>query len=198
MEILQSLGLVLGVGWTSGINLYATIAILGFSHNVGWIALPAGLLPIANESIILLAFVLYCIEFVIDKIPLADTTWDSFHTFIRPFGGAVIAYLATQGHGQSEQLIAAMIGGSAAFSSHATKATSRVLINTSPEPVSNWIASIGADVAVVIGLWATLQHPLVMIVFVTLFFIFSIWFVKKCFHLLKKIWKSFRNKSHSP
>ena len=186
MEIIQSLGLVMGAGWTSGVNLYATIAILGLSHNMGWIALPAGLLPIANESIILLAFVLYCIEFVVDKIPLADTTWDSFHTFIRPTGAAAMGYLAGTDLGPMSQTLFALLSGTLALNMHAVKASTRLAVNTSPEPFSNIAASLGEDAAVVGMFWFFIKHPWLALLLIAVIVVLS-------FFLLRLLWKFVRN-----
>lgn len=187
MDIVQQMGLIMGAGWISGINLYASVAILGISHQAGWIILPPGLLPVADERIIILALVLYAVNFFVDKTPVIDSGSDMIHTFIRPFGGAMLAYMATQDHGTTAQLAAALLGGTSAAASHASKTTSRAVINTSPEPFSNWAASLTEDAAVLIGAWMTLQHPMIMGTFVIFFFFFAFWFIKKCFHFLKEI-----------
>lgn len=195
MDIIQQLGLIMGAGWVSGINLYASVAILGISHQAGWIVLPPGLQPVADENIIVLALVLYAINFFVDKTPVIDSGSDMIHTFIRPFGGAMIAYMATQDHGTTAGLAAALLGGTSAAASHATKSTSRAVINTSPEPFSNWMASLTEDAAVLFGAWMTLQHPVLMGIFVILFFFFAFWFIKKCFHFVKGIIARFTQKN---
>lgn len=187
MDIVQQMGLIMGAGWVSGINLYASVAILGISHQAGWIVLPPGLLPVADEGIIVLALVLYAVNFFVDKTPVMDSGSDMIHTFIRPFGGAMLAYMATQDQTATAQLGAVLLGGTSAAASHATKTTSRAVINTSPEPFSNWLASLIEDAAVLFGAWMTLQHPILMGIFVILFFFFAFWFIKKCYHFVKAI-----------
>ena len=187
MDIIQQMGLIMGAGWISGINLYASVAILGISHQAGWIVLPPGLLPVADEGIIVLALVLYAVNFFVDKTPVIDSGSDMIHTFIRPFGGAMLAYMATQDQGTTASLAAALLGGTSAAASHTTKATSRAVINTSPEPFSNWVASLTEDAAVLFGAWMTLQHPILMGIFVSFFFFFAFWFIKKCLHFVKEI-----------
>ena len=118
MDVVQQMGLIMGAGWVSGINLYASVAILGISHQAGWIILPPGLLPVADERIIILALVLYAVNFFVDKTPVIDSGSDMIHTFIRPFGGAMLAYMATQDNGTTAQLAAALLGGTSAAASH--------------------------------------------------------------------------------
>jgi len=189
MDTIQHIGLIMGVGWAAGLNLYAAIAILSGFHLAGWMVLPPGLVVLADERILVLSLILYAIEFGVDKIPVVDSGWDVIHSFIRPFGAATIAYLGSQGAGPTSELVFAMLSGSCAFSSHATKATLRVAINTSPEPVSNWTASIAEDIAAVFGLWFAFNHPVLMLVFVVLFCIFSVWFLSKFYKFFKRLFK---------
>jgi hypothetical protein len=160
MEILATLGRTLGFSLAAGVNLYATIAVLGLSARYGWVDLPEQFAAFANPWIIGVAGVLYTIEFVADKIPWVDSIWDSVHTLIRPIGGALIAVAAL---GEASPVMAgfiALLGGTAAAGSHMTKTGARVAINTSPEPVTNWFASLAED-AFVIGLsLITLKFPL--------------------------------------
>ncbi|MEP6782345.1 MAG: DUF4126 domain-containing protein [Acidobacteriota bacterium] len=161
VEILATLGRTMGFSLAAGVNLYATVAILGLASRYGWVQLPDQFKVFDNPWIIGAAAVLYVVEFVADKIPWVDSIWDSVHTLIRPVGGALIA-VATVGHA-SPMLTAviALLGGTVAAGSHATKAGARVAANASPEPFSNWFLSLAED-AFVIGLsFITLKFPLV-------------------------------------
>ena|SRR6185503_9021459 len=151
----------MGFSLAAGINLYATVAILGLAQRFGWVQLPEQFKVFDHDWIIAAAGVLYVIEFVADKVPWVDSIWDSIHTLIRPVGGALIAVASL---GDSSPLmtgLVALLGGTIAAGSHATKAGTRVAANTSPEPFSNWFLSLTED-AFVIGLsFITLKYPLV-------------------------------------
>jgi len=151
----------MGFSLAAGINLYATVAILGISQRFGWVTLPEQFKVFDNDWLIAAAGVLYVIEFVADKVPWVDSIWDSIHTLIRPVGGALIA-VASLGHANPVITgVIALLGGAVAAGSHATKAGTRVAANTSPEPFSNWFLSLAED-AFVIGLsFITLKYPLV-------------------------------------
>ena len=190
MEILNSVGLLLGGSWASGINLYLTTAGLGVAQNLGWITLPGDLDVISHPLVIAVAAGLYTIEFVADKIPLVDSTWDTIHTAIRPVGGAALGYMAMAGAGPAVQLPVALLTGAVSADSHLTKATTRAAINTSPEPVTNSVASVTEDVAVVGVLFLIMRHPVIAAVLVILFVLFSIWFLKKMFRFLKLVFSS--------
>lgn len=179
--------LILGSSWASGVNLYLTLAGLGIANRVGWVSLPGHLDGISHPLIILLAILLFAVEFCADKIPMVDSAWDAVHTFIRPIGGTVIGYLAMAEANPVAQTSVALLTGSIALDSHMTKATTRAAINTSPEPVTNSIASVTEDVSVLGALYLIINHPVIISILVILFIIFSIWFLKKMFHLVKKI-----------
>jgi hypothetical protein len=161
MELLVSLGRTLGFSLTSGVNLYATVAILGLAARFQWGTLPPQYQVFNHDWIIGAALVLYAIEFIADKIPWVDSMWDSVHTFIRPVGGALVA-AATVADGASPVFegVVALLGGTIAASSHFTKASTRVAANASPEPFSNWALSLFEDVFVIsLGVLA-LKFPL--------------------------------------
>src|SRR4030095_3582637 len=157
---LITLGRTLGFSFAAGVNLYATVAILGLAARYGWVDLPAHFQSFTPPVVIGAAIVMYLIEFFADKIPYVDTVWDLIHTAIRPVGGALIA-VATLGDASApvEGLIA-LLGGTVAASSHLTKTSTRAVANTSPEPVSNWILSVGEDVFVVGLGYLALQDPI--------------------------------------
>ena len=185
MDITHTIALTMGVAWASGINLYATLLVLGYMGMTGNIDLPPDLQILMDPMVMIAAGLMYCIEFFADKVPGLDTGWDALHTFIRIPAGAMLAAGAVGEVGAGAQLAAALVGGGLATGTHATKAGSRVMINTSPEPVSNWFTSIGEDVAVILGLWTALEHPVLFLVLLAIFIVLMIW-------LLPKIWRGIR------
>ena len=185
-DIIHSISLAMGASWASGINLYATIFILGFSALNGAFVLPPELHVLSNPMVIGAAGFMYCVEFFADKVPGVDTGWDVIHTFIRIPAGALLAAGAMGDMGSAAQISAAIVGGGLATMTHATKAGSRVLINTSPEPFTNWGASIAEDLAVFAGLWSALNHPIIFIIALIVFIIFMIWFLPKLWKGIKK------------
>lgn len=161
MEWLATLGRTMGFSLAAGVNLYATVAILGLAQRFGWVALPEQFKVFDNDWVIGVAGVLYVVEFVADKVPWFDTVWDSIHTLIRPVGGALIAVASL---GEANPVVTgliALLGGAVAASSHATKAGTRVAANTSPEPFSNWFLSLAEDVFVLALSIITLKFPLI-------------------------------------
>lgn len=177
----QTLALTLGSAWASGINLYAAVFMLGFLANTADIQLPPDLQVLGNPVVVAVAALMYCIEFFMDKIPGVDTGWDVLHTFIRIPAGAVLAATAVADVGPAAQLAAALVGGGLAAGTHATKAGARVLINTSPEPFSNWAASVAEDAIVIAGMWAALQHPTLFLALLLVFIALLVW-------LLPRVW----------
>jgi hypothetical protein len=158
---LTTLGRTLGFSFAAGVNLYATVAILGLASRYGWVSLPPQFQVFNNDLVIGAAIVLYVIEFFADKIPYVDTLWDMLHTLIRPVGGALIA-VATFGEASpTVEGLLALLGGTIAAGSHLTKTSTRAVANTSPEPFSNWILSLGEDLFVVGLGYLALQYPLV-------------------------------------
>ncbi|MDP8298737.1 MAG: DUF4126 domain-containing protein [Candidatus Tantalella remota] len=190
MDLLSNLGILLGGSWAAGINLYLTIVVLGMSDRLGWINLPGSLDVISHPLVILIAGLLLVIEFFADKIPYVDSAWDSIHTFIRPAGAAALAYMAIPQSNEVFQMSAAMLSGGIALDSHLTKATTRVAINTSPEPFTNSLASITEDSLVLVVIWLAVKHPVIATLAVISFLVFSIWFLKVMFVFLKKVFRS--------
>lgn len=178
-QIIATLALMMGVGWASGINLYAALLTLGIMANMGHIDLPPDLQVVADPLVLMAAGLMYAVEFFADKVPGVDTGWDTLHTFVRIPAGAVLASAAVGEVGIAAEVAAALVGGGLAAGSHALKAGSRVMINTSPEPVSNWTASVAEDVAVIGGVWAALNHPYWFIAALVLFVILLIWLLPK-------------------
>jgi hypothetical protein len=182
MEWLATLGRTLGFSLAAGVNLYATVAILGLAARYGWVQLPEQFRVFDNPWIIGAAGVLYVIEFVADKIPWVDSIWDSVHTIIRPIGGAVIAVATLGEQSPAMQGAIALLGGAVAAGSHVTKAGTRVAANASPEPFSNWFLSLAED-AFVIGLsFITLKFPLLALgVSVAILLMIAL--------MVRKVWK---------
>jgi len=187
MGIVETIALTLGVAWASGINLYAAIFMLGLMGNTGHIVLPPDLAVLMDPMVLTAAGFMYCVEFFADKVPGVDTGWDTLHTFIRIPAGAILAAGAVGDVGLAAQTAAFLIGGTLAAGSHATKAGSRVLINTSPEPVTNWTASIMEDLVVIGGLWTALNHPWLFIVALVLFILLMIWLLPKLWRGIKRV-----------
>lgn len=186
-DISQTLALTLGAGWASGINLYAAILVLGFLGLTGRVDLPEGLQVLSDPLVMMVAGFMYLAEFFADKTPGVDTVWDSFHTFIRIPAGALLAAGAVGDIGPGAELAAALAGGSLAAATHAAKAGARVLINTSPEPFSNWGASLAEDVAVVAGLLAAINHPLIFLALLAAFILLLIWLLPKLWRGIKRV-----------
>lgn len=180
--IIKMIALTMGVAWASGINLYAAILVLGILGSTGNVTLPPDLMILTDPLVIAAAGVMYVVEFFADKIPGVDNGWDTIHTFIRVPLGALLAAEAVGEMNPAVAIAAAILGGGLAASTHATKSGARILINTSPEPVTNWLTSLGEDFAVIVGLWTALHYPLVFIIFLVFFIILLVW-------LLPKIWR---------
>ena len=182
LELLPTLGRTLGFSFAAGINLYATVAILGLSSRYGWVQLPEQFRVFDNDFVIGAALVLYVVEFVADKVPWVDSMWDAVHTVIRPVGGALIAVATLGDASPAVEGLAALLGGSLAAGSHFTKAGTRAVANTSPEPFSNWILSISEDLFVVGLGFIALKYPtiaaLIVIVAVLLMIAFATWIVR--------------------
>ncbi len=192
MEMMAGIALAAGAAWASGINVYAVVLVLGLLGSTGYMTLPPDLEIVMNPVVIAAAGLMYCVEFFADKTPGVDTAWDTIHTFIRVPAGAVLAAAALGELDPAIQLAAFIVGGGLAASSHAVKAGTRVMLNTSPEPVSNWTASVTEDVIVVGSLWAAFNHPLVFLVLLAIAIAFTIWFLPKLWRAIKQLGRSIK------
>ena len=190
MEWFSTLSLALGTAWTSGINLYATVSVLGLLQRFGGVKLPGGLDALDNWWVIGIAGGLYVVEFFADKIPYVDSVWDVVHTFIRVPAGAVVAYAAVSDMPAEITIPATLVGGGFAFASHGTKAALRAGANLSPEPVSNWTLSIVEDIIAFVGSILAVFAPLVIAVVLILFAIFFFWFFPKFFRAVRRIFNA--------
>ena len=188
-SLIQVIALTMGAAWASGINLYATIAVLGLAGATGHVQLPDTLAMVQDPLVIMAAGFMYCVEFFADKTPGVDTGWDALHTFIRIPAGAMLAAGAVGDVSPALSVAAGIMGGTVTAASHAAKAGSRVMINTSPEPFTNWTASVAEDVAVFAGLWAALNHPVAFLIGFVLFIALLAWLLPK---LLRGIAALFR------
>ena len=186
MDPISSIALASGLSWASGFRLYATVFIIGLIGKYNFISLPDGLDILTNPIVISVAGVLMLIEFLADKVPYIDSTWDSIQTFIRIPAGALLAMGAINSSDPMIAILAALLGGSLTGMTHATKAGSRALINTSPEPVSNITTSFAEDGLLLTGGWLALMHPFVFIGFLLLIILVMIW-------MLPKVWRGVRS-----
>jgi hypothetical protein len=159
MNPVETLGLALGAGFSSGLNLYATVATLGLLQRFGVLHLPPGLQILSHPWVLAIAIALYLLEFFADKIPYFDTFWDALHTFIRPPAAALLTFAAAGGAPPEWRWAAALLAGGVALTSHGTKASARAAVNTTPEPFSNWFLSFGEDVLAVWLTWMATTHP---------------------------------------
>jgi len=158
MDLISTL---LGVSVASGLNVYATVLAMGVLHRLGVLHLPQTLDVVASTPILVAAAVLYGVEFIVDKVPFLDSAWDTLHTIIRPAVGAFLGY-SLVGHVDPQwQVLAALVGGSLAFTSHAAKASTRAVAQVSPEPFSNWILSLTEDAIAFVLVWLVGSHPVV-------------------------------------
>lgn len=161
MDVLATLGRLLGFSFAAGVNLYATVALLGLASRYGWVSLPAQYQAFDSDWVIGAAVTMYVIEFFADKIPYVDSLWDVIHTAIRPVGGALIAVTTLGDASPTTEALVMLLGGAVATSTHLTKTSTRAVANASPEPFSNWALSLGEDVFVVALGALALKYPLV-------------------------------------
>ena len=189
-ELISFLSLSMGAAWASGINLYAVVLALGLSSWTGNVELPENMDLLANPMVWGAAGLMYAVEFFADKIPGLDTFWDALHTFIRIPGGALLASSALGVEASpAMELAVALVGGGVAGLTHSAKAGSRVMINTSPEPVTNWGASLSEDALVFGGIWLAINHPFIFITLLVLFLLFLAWALPKLWRGIKMLWQ---------
>ena len=179
MDFISTLAISMGASWVSGINLYATVATLGLLSRFAHLKLPGELEVLTNWWVIGVALFLFVIEFVADKIQLVDSVWDVIHTFIRIPAGAILAATAFGDFDRRVQVIALLVGGGLALTSHGTKAAARALVNASPEPVSNIVVSLAEDVLVVISVLLALFLPVLVFFVIGAGVAFSVWMLPK-------------------
>lgn len=186
--MIAALGTLAGLGFVSGVRLYAAVLVIGLGIRFGYLTVPPHLSALrvcADTPVLAIAGVAYVLEFLADKIPWIDTIWDAAHTFVRPIGAAVLAATAVGDVSPTMKLAAALLCGGVALSSHAAKAGTRVIVNHSPEPFSNLALSLGEDVTAVGGVWIAMMHPIVSLVLTALAVGVIVWFVPRLIRLLR-------------
>jgi hypothetical protein len=187
MSFIETLALAMGSSWVSGINLYAGVATLGLLGRFAHLNLPGDLNIVTNWWVIGIAGALYVVEFFADKVPLLDSAWDALHTFIRVPAGAVLAAAAFGDFDKAVQVVAFLIGGGVALSSHGTKAATRAALNTSPEPVSNVTASLAEDVVAVGSITLAPFYPIIVIAIVIIAIAVSVILVPRIVRYLRSV-----------
>lgn len=194
MGTIEALSLAMGSAWTSGINLYATVAALGIASRMQLIQLPPNLEVLSHPGVIAVACIMYVIEFFADKVPYLDNGWDALHTFIRVPAGAILAAQSLGEMNPALELAALLAGGSMALVAHGTKAATRLAINMSPEPFSNWLASVTEDAAVFGSIWLMFYHPIVMLILLVLFVASIAWLMPKLYRVARRGLRTLRAK----
>jgi len=191
-QLISTIAIAMGASWVSGINLYAAVATLGLLGRFSHLQLPGELEVLTSWWVIGVAVALYVVEFVADKVPYIDSTWDVIHTFIRVPAGAVLAASAFGDFDRSIQVIALLLGGGLALSSHGTKAATRAMLNASPEPVSNWIASIAEDIVAVLSIVASVFVPVLIFIIVGAGLVISFLVFRKILRFFRQVARSIR------
>jgi len=186
MNPIATLSLVLGAGFSSGLNLYATVATLGLLERFDVIHLPPQLQVLAHPIVLTIAGILYVLEFLADKVPYVDSVWQAVHTFIRPPAAALLAFGAAAAAPEPWRWGAALLAGGVALTSHGTKASARAAANLSPEPLSNWALSFGEDALAVWLTWFAAAHPTIAILVVAALFLVSLFLLYHLFHFLRR------------
>jgi len=185
LTVLQSVALASLLAWASGLRLYLVVFAVGLAGYYGYLQLPAGLEVLKHPWVIGAAGFLLVMEFLADKVPFIDSAWDAIHTFIRIPAGALLAAGATGDSLTALTVAAGLLGGTITAGTHFAKAGGRAVINTSPEPVSNWGASFTEDALVLSGIWLAFYHPLVFVLLLLLFLLLLVW-------LIPKVWRGIR------
>ena len=195
MDLVHQIAIGAGLAWASGIRLYAVLFLAGLLAHFGVIELPPGLHVLMHPLVLTASGFMF---FFADKIPGVDSAWDAIHTFIRIPAGAVLAAATFSEVAPALMLAAGLVGGTIASGSHFTKAGSRALINTSPEPFSNWAASFSEEAVVLGGLWAMFLHPVAFLVLLVLFLCFAAWVLPKFWRGIKALAQRFRGGAAAP
>jgi hypothetical protein len=192
MNLISTLAIAMGSAWVSGINLYACVATLGLLSRFAHLPLPGELNVLTSWWVIGVAATLYVIEFVADKVPWIDSSWDVIHTFIRVPAGAVLAAGAFGDFDRSIQVIALLVGGGLALSSHGTKAATRAVLNASPEPVSNFVASIVEDVLAIGSAVVSVFFPILLFIIVAVGLGISIFLFHRVLRFFRQVTRRIR------
>ena len=190
MDAIQTIAVGSGLAWASGMRLYAVVFFAGLLGRLGVITLPGHLGVLSNLLVVSVAGVLFVVEFLADKVPGVDSLWDAIHTFIRVPAGALLA-AASLGVDTDPALIlaAGLAGGTLAGTSHFAKAGTRALINTSPEPFSNWAASFGEDIGVAGGLWLAFTYPIPFLIVLGIVTVLALWLIFRLWRLVAGLFR---------
>jgi hypothetical protein len=191
-HVLQTVALASLLAWASGLRLYLTVFAVGLGGYLGYIELPEALKVLQHPWVIAAAGFMVVMEFVVDKVPALDSAWDAIHTFIRIPAGALLAAGATGDTLSALTVAAGLLGGTITAGTHFTKAAGRGLINTSPEPFTNWGASFTEDALVLAGIWFAFQHPVVFLIALAVFIVLMIWLLPKLWRGLQAVFRSLR------
>ena len=183
----QLIALAASIGWASGLRLYAVLFVVGGLGYLGFVDLPGGLKVLAHPYVLASSGFMCFVEFFADKIPAVDSLWDLVHTLIRIPAGAALAASVFGDSSSAAMLAAAILGGTLAAGSHFAKSGSRALINTSPEPFSNWAASFSEELAVGTVLWLAFAHPIAALVVVALLTVAMIWLIPRVWRMILRI-----------
>src|SRR5688572_29087082 len=192
MDFIQTLAIGMGASWVSGINLYASVATLGLLRRFASLKLPGDLEVLTSWPVIAVAVVLYLIEFFADKIPIVDSTWDVVHTFIRVPAGAVLAATAFGDFDKGVQVVAFLLGGGLALSSHGTKAATRAMINTSPEPVSNIVVSTLEDLLAIGSILLAAFLPVLLFIVVGIGVVIAVLVLPRVIRFFRQVVRNVR------
>jgi len=197
-DTLQLVALAAALGWASGIRLYAVLFIVGGLGYLHWVDLPGGLAALAHPWVLAASGFMFCVEFFADKVPGVDMLWDTIHTFIRIPAGAALAASVFGDSSAAASVAAAILGGSLAAGSHLAKAGGRAVINTSPEPFSNWAASFGEELAVGTVLWLAFAHPIVALVVLAVLVALMIWLIPKLWRFIRVLLRKVTGEGAGP
>jgi len=189
MSFISTLAIAMGASWVSGINLYAAVATLGLLSRFASLKLPGELEVLTSWWVIGIALFLFVVEFIADKIQVVDSVWDVIHTFIRIPAGAVLAATAFGDFDKSVQVIAFLLGGGLALSSHGTKAAARLAINASPEPVSNVVVSLFEDVLAIGSILLSVLLPVAVFFVIAAGLVLSFWLLPKVVRFFRKVFR---------
>lgn len=195
MDMIALLSGAAGLAWVSGFRLYLVLFLAGLLGRLGYVPLPSGLSLLTHDWVLAASGVMMAVEFLADKVPLVDSAWDAVHTFIRIPAGAILAAAALGFDNPALTLAAAIAGGAIASGAHLTKSGTRALINTSPEPFSNWGASFAEDGMALGGLWVALAAPLLFLGLLAVFLVIAILLIPKLFRAIRGVLNKLRSAS---
>jgi hypothetical protein len=193
---LETLALVAGIAWASGLRLYLTLFVIGLLARFQVVALPAAFDLLGDPWVLTASGIMLTAEFFADKLPGFDSVWDSVHTFIRVPAGAILAAAAVGTVDPVTVAVAAILGGAIASGTHIAKAGTRALINTSPEPFSNWAASIAEEALLLGGLWTLIKFPLAFLAALVLFILFLLWLIPRLYRAMFGMFRALRAAPH--